>query len=67
MEYKLSPLFTVYVIVLLDSPWLLLGTFNTWPTDKISLVKLFILFNSDTVVPNLFAIPYSVSPDTIFM
>lgn len=67
MEYKLSPLFTVYVIVLLVSSLLLFGIFNTWPTDKTSLVKLFTLFNLDTVVPNLFAIPYSVSPDTIFM
>ena len=67
MEYKLSPLFTVYVIVLLVSSLLLFGTFNTWPIDKTSLVKLFTLFNSDTVVPNLFAIPYNVSPDTLFM
>lgn len=63
--YRLSPDTTLYSItdgVCSGSCVIVVGIFNTFPTLSVFDVKLFNDFNSSTVIPNLFAIPYSVSP-----
>ena len=67
IEYKLSPFFTVYTIHSKGSLSLSLFIFKLWPIDKLLLVKLFNFLIDSTDVLNLLAIPYKVSPDTIFM
>ena len=60
IEYRLSPRCTVYVsgVIVAD------GIFNNCPTFSVFDVKLFNSFNSFTVVLNLVAILYKLSPDT---
>ena len=61
IPYRVSPLFTVYVFVLVSS--FSVGTFNICPTANESVVKLLIDFKLSTVVPYFWAIAYNVSPD----
>lgn len=59
--YRESPLFTVYVMVSC-SLVVFVGSFKTWPIDRLFDVRLFASFRSSTVIPYLFAILYKESP-----
>lgn len=59
--YRVSPFFTVQVFPIFSS--VVPGSFNVCPGYRLSDIKLFNVFSSFTVVPQVEAILYSVSPD----
>ena len=62
IEYKLSPLFTVYINIVLGLEPLLVGILSTCPTLIVSALTLLSRASSVTDTPNWLLIPYKVSP-----
>lgn len=56
--YKLSPDFTVYVVVVLVS-----GIISSWPIISVLFVRPLAFFNSSIVVLYFWATEYRLSPD----
>ncbi len=68
MEYRLSPFFTIYILLVLGADGLVgtifevAGIFNFWPICKLVFGKLFNIIMAEAVVLYLLAMEYRLSP-----